>query len=372
MRRVITYIVLVFALSSCMNDELIYEKNRMTVSGDEELYEYINHQRGMFIVNEGNFMYDNASLSYYLIDSMKVLNDVFSRINGIPLGDVAQSMAIRGNLAYIPVNNSGKVYIIDVNTFEYTGKITGLVSPRYIHFFSDTKAYVTDLYAKAITVVNPSSMEITGTINVDNQEDRFYQHPTEQMVQSGKHIFVNCWSYDNKVLVIDTERDVVIDSIEVISQPNTMVIDKNNKIWVLSDGGTDGNPYSYERSGLTKIDAETFEIERIFRFGVDDNPRSLNINHSGDTIYFINKDVWKVAVIDEEMPSEPFIQSKYGEYFTGGFYSLGIDPLTSEVYVADAVDNVQQGIVYRFSSGGEPIDTFRVGITPGDICFKGL
>jgi len=370
MKKILIYMCFIVLLSSCMNDELIYENNRLTISGDPELYEYINNQRGLFIVNEGNFMYDNASLSFYMIDSMKILNDVFSRINGLPLGDVAQSMVIRKNLGYIPVNNSGKVYVIDINTFEYAGKITGLISPRYIHFLNDDKAYITDLYAKSVSIANPLSMTLTGSINVDNHESRFYQHPTEQMVQWGKYVFANCWSYDNKILVIDSQKDEVVDSIEVISQPNSMVIDKNNKIWVLSDGGAEGNPYSYDRSGLTKIDAETFEIERIFRFGKDDNPRSLTLNGSGDTIYFINRDVWSMPVNSEDIPVEPIIKSSYSEYFAGGYYSVAVDPVTSDIYVADAVDHVQQGTVYRFSSKGEPVDTFRVGVTPGSFCFK--
>ncbi|HNW50781.1 MAG TPA: hypothetical protein PKH79_06835 [Prolixibacteraceae bacterium] len=369
MKKILFYIGLFISMLSCMDDDAVYEKNKLDLTADADLRNYITHQRGLFIVNEGNFMYDNATLSYYLIDSAKVINNIFERVNGVPLGDVAHSMVIRNGLGYLVVNNSGKIYVIDISTFKITGKITGFVSPRYIHFLDDNKAYVTDLYAKAITIVNPQTFQITGSISVNNHESQFYQHPTEQMVQVGKKVFVNCWSYDNKILVIDSEKDMVIDSFEVISQPKVMVVDRYNKIWVLSDGGAEGNPFSYERSGLTRIDPESGEIEKVFRFEQDDNPTSLSMNGTGDTLFVLNHHVWKMAVTASRFPDVPFLRSPY-ESITGGYYNLIVDPVYSDIYVSDAVDNIQRGYVYRYSQSGVPIDTFQTGIIPATLCFK--
>jgi hypothetical protein len=54
----------------------------------------------------------------------------------------------------------------------------------------------------------------------------------------------------------------------------------------------------------------------------------------------------------------------------GGFYSLAIDPENSEIYVGDAIDHSQNGIVHRYSSVGMLIDEFKVGISPGNFAFK--
>lgn len=91
--------------------------------------------RGLFISNEGNFTYGNASLCYYdITDSQLVTdpdgdNDIFLSANGIPLGDVAQSVTAYGNTVYVVVNNSGVIFAIDRNTAKITGTIRGLTSP---------------------------------------------------------------------------------------------------------------------------------------------------------------------------------------------------------------------------------------------------
>lgn len=326
-------------------------------------------RRGVYIVNQGNFMYGNSSLSFYYPETRKVINHVFQARNGAPIGDVAQSMTIWNGLGFIVVNNSGKIYVIDSNTAVFKGSITGLNSPRYIHVINDGKAYVTDLYARKITIFNPSTFEITGAIPVNNSVSEFSQHSTEKMVQYKNEVFTNCWSYDNKILVINTETDQLIDSIEVFKQPNSLVLDKDNKLWVLTDGGFEGSPYGYERPALVKIDAETREVERSYRFELGEHPIGLCLNAGKDSLLFINKHVWKMAISDKKLPSQPFLTSSYTATY-GGFYSLAIDPVNSEIYVGDAIDHAQNGIVYRYSPSGTLIDSFKTGITPSDFAFK--
>ncbi|MDX2431475.1 MAG: YncE family protein [Bacteroides sp.] len=354
-------LLLLLSLPACMKDENLWDFDRLNA---DEL-------QGVFVVNEGNFTYGNASLSFYNMKSGELINDIFYATNALPLGDVALSMTIRDSLAYVVVNNSGRIYVINTSTFQYVGKITGLTSPRYLHFVSDTKAYVSDLYGRSISIINPLTLELTGSIDVSNPEGGSFQHSTEQMLQYGKYVYTNCWSFDNKVLVIDSERDEVLDSIEVLKQPNSMVLDRHHNLWVLSDGGFEGSPYGYETPGLMKVEAGAKEAVLVHRFESGDQPTELHINGSGDTLWFLNRHLYRLPLETGADPEpELFVESPYAPGFNGGFYGLDIDPSSSELYISDAVDFVQRGLVYRYAPNGASLDTLRVGISPAAFCFK--
>lgn len=352
-KRIIRIVILLFAvlgLGSCMDYGPMDEEEfgSSSPAGD-----------GLFVLNEGNFMYGNASLSYYIPSKKRVQNEVFSRANGIALGDVAQSMTIRDNRGYIVVNNSGVIFVIDTDTFKVVGTVTGLVSPRYVHFVSDTKAYVTDLYDSRITILNPQTLEITGHIPLNGHKS------AEQMVQLGDTVFTNCWSYDNKILVIDALRDELVDSITVGIQPTALALDKHAKLWTVTDGGYEGSPYGHETPALWRIDAETLQVERRFGLPMEERPSELALNGTRDTLYFLNRGVWRLPVEADALPAAAFIP-----YSGTIYYGLAVDPRSSEVYVGDAIDYVQPGVVYRFTPQATAVDTFRVGITPGAFCFK--
>lgn len=318
---------------------------------------------GLFICNEGNFQYGNATLSFYDPTTDNVKNEVFFRANGMKLGDVAQSMTIYGGKGWIVVNNSHVIFAIDTDTFKEKGRIENLTSPRYIHFLSNEKAYVTQLWDNRIFIVNPMRYEIIGYIQVPDMT--MESGSTEQMVQYGKYVYCNCWSYQNRIIKIDTETDEIVDQLVVGIQPTSIVLDKYGKMWTVTDGGYEGSPYGYEAPSLYKIDAATFTVEKQWKFKLGDAPSEVQLNGDRDKLYWLNGDVWCMDVAADALPGKPFLESRDTKY-----YGLTIDPENGEVYVADAIDYQQQGLIYRYSADGRLLDEFYVGINPGGFCWN--
>ena len=344
-------LILIVFLTSCMKWEY-------TIQEDFSLPKDI-----LFVINEGNFQYGNATLTYYDPLLQTVENEVFLRSNGMKLGDVAQSMIIRDNIAWLVVNNSHVVFAINTTTLKEVGRIVNLTSPRYIHFISDTKAYITQIWDNRIFIINPKEYKITGYIHCPNMD--MESGSTEQMVQKGKYVYVNCWSYQNRILKIDTETDQIVDELTIGIQPTSLVLDANGKLWTVTDGGYEGSPYGYEAPALYRINPEEMLVEQRFDFSFGDSPSEIQINGDASKIFWINNDIWEMDINATTLPSKPFLPSKGTIY-----YGLTISPVNGDVYVADAIDYVQQGKIYRYSSSGEYIDEFYAGIIPGAFCWK--
>jgi hypothetical protein len=314
----------------------------------------------VYILNEGTATFNNSSLSIYSPDSNRVENNVFEKVNQVPFGDVAQSMVKTDDLIYMVINNSGKIYAIDSESYEFAGKVTGLTSPRYIAFASNEKAYISDLYDSVISVFHPKTFELLSHIDLGRS--------SEQMIVKNNYLYVLSWSYDRMLTKIDIQSDQIVESLEIGLQPQSMVEDINGKLWILCDGGYAGNPAGHENPRLVRVDPEQMAIEKSFEFEMSSYPLSeLSINSEGRQMYFINYHIFSMDIDDQHLPTEPAIEKG-----SRNIYSLGIDPEEGDIYLGDAASYVQQGIVFRYDRYANLLDSFYVGVNPGYIYFDNL
>lgn len=344
MNKLIAFILFTFLLSSCKKDPVKEEPS------PGQTADFVSGA-GVFVLNEGNFTFGNAKVSYYNFSNTSVTPDVFHSANGRPLGDVCQSMQVINGKGYIVMNNSAKIEVVSMIDFKSTGTITGFTSPRYILAVSSSKGYVTDLYSGSVKIVNFSAGQVTGTVSCPGW--------TEQMVMSGDNVFVT--NHDKgKVYVINSLNDQLTDSIVVTKGANSILEDNNGKIWVLCSGESS----SGINGALYKIDPLTNTVENTFPFPAGNSPWRLTKNALSDTLYYLNNGVNKMWTGTSSLPASPLIAQG-----SRSFYGLGINPANGQIYVSDAIDYVQSGRVYIYNSTGILISDFSAGIIPGDFYF---
>jgi DNA-binding beta-propeller fold protein YncE len=343
LRKYIPVIILLVIVASCKKD---VPPQKPTATGS------ISTSKRLIICNEGNFGQSNATITLYDPASGSIVPDAYGPANSNQyIGDVIQN-GIKFNENYFwAVNHSGKIVVTDKN-FIKLASVGGFISPRYIVFVSNNKAYVSNLQlnnnvANYIQVLNVNTNSISKTIRLDGW--------TEQMVQSYGKVYV-CNQRKKYVYVIDASTDLLSDSIFVNATNACIVKDRNEKLWVSCNADSVNNI----PARLLKINPINDSVESDISLQTTHNSVSqLKINGSGNTLYYLLNDLFKFS-ISATSPSATFIQQG-----TRVFYGLCIDPDDETIYIADAIDYNQNGSILRYKSDGTFVSTFKSGIIPG-------
>lgn len=343
MKKIVLLLTVAFlAITSCDKAPQVPE---MTALPDSTL-------GGVFIINEGNYMQGNAELSFLDVGLNQKFDNVFFQANKRKLGDVFQSMNIINGNAYLVINNSSKIEIINPKTFKSIGAIKGLHSPRYIIKTSTNKAYVSDIYDNNFFVIDLSNNQILKKILLWGW--------VEEMISiNGKTYASNLRG--SSINIIDENTDQIIDSIETPFAPKNILKDSSNHLWVLCG---DANA-SDKRHFIVKIDLQTKKITKQFEIKTPQtNANKLRINAAGNTLFWIDEGVFKMSISDNILPPNPIIDKQQRI-----FYGLAIDPKYHEIMVSDAKDFNSNSDVYRYDFNGQLLGKFIGGKITSDFYF---
>lgn len=330
---------------------------------DDSTLETKLYANGVFVVNEGPFQSGTGTITFYDKDSNSVEQDIFQTVNDVPLGNVAQSMSIFNDKAYIVVNMAAKVEVVNVTTFESLATIDGLTSPRYFLGLNSSKAYVSDWGSNGgnVAVINLSTNTVSSTIDVKGAG------PESMVVAENKLFVINsgAWGADSTVAVIDTEADTLLAVITVGDNPKGIQVDANGNIWILCGGVYDFYNSANDTKGkLVQLDATDYTILQTIDFSTTDfHPSDLVMNGDKNKLYYI----YGSGVYEFEITSTTLSTIAL---FSGNFYALGFDPTSHYLYAADPIDYTQNGVVYRYKENGDLVDSFTAGVIPTDFWFK--
>lgn len=303
---------------------------------------------GTFIICEGGYGAGNARLDFYHKTGDSLQTNIFQKVNGIPLGDIFQSMLINNDRAFLVVNNSGKIEVVDPKDMTSKGTITGLTSPRYVCFTGNTKAYVSDLFSGNISIINTTNLNIESTISLPGW--------SEEMLNDNGKIWVTNGMKDYTYIL---QNNAVVDSVNVGYGSTSIRKDNSGKIWILTGGNYPPNTIN---SKISRVNPTTNAVEWDYEFA-SFGASKLRTNADKSVLYFLYDGKVYRKNADNSTPSE-FIS------LTGKqFYGMNVDPSNGNIWLGDAGDFSSAGTVYVYNSASTQLKSFTTGVAPTDFVF---
>ncbi|MFC4740566.1 YncE family protein [Flavobacterium ponti] len=343
--------------ASCSDDD------NQQINNDLPLGAYDN---GVLILNEGNFGQDNSTISFLSNDLADFQVSAFSTVNPTKiLGNTAQDIGFYDDYAFVVVNASNKIEIVNRYTLEYVATVdTGLDNPRYIAF-ANGKGYVTNWGDASVTtddyvaILNVSNYTVSGTIPVVEGPERIIENNGKLYVAHK-----GGYGYGNTVSVISSTSNSVTNSIALGADvPNSLQIE-NGSLYVICGGKPDWT--ADETLGkFIKINLSSETVTSSIDFTAGNHPSNLVID--GNEVYYtVDLGIYKMNLTATSLPStELFSTNSQGVY---GVYSFAV--ANDKIFVGDALDYSANGKVYIYSKTGNLEKELTVGVTPTGFYFN--
>lgn len=319
----------------------------------------MGYSDGILVVCEGNFNGLDGDITY--ISDTTVTKGIFAKANGIPLGDIVQSLTIIDNKAYIVANNSQKIEVVDSKTFKSIGVITGVSFPRYVAKISDTEIAVSNgdgFGNNYVYIINTSTYAKTDSIAVGAGPNKMLAHNNKLYVAN-----MGGWSNDKTISVISLSNKQVSATIEVGDLPADMELDANKNIIVLCYGLTtydeNWNPTIVSNSKLQRINTSDNSVTTIKEFDHQvANFSSNGLAYCNGTIYYLDDAVYAITATNTT-PTK---------LINGYFYGIDCNPSTKEIWVT-STSNTETHKVIQYSPTGTKIKEYVTGFYPNAVVF---
>ena len=302
----------------------------------------------LLIANEGNFGWGEGSLSIYNPTEETIQNNAFKNVNAESMGNVFQSINHIANRYYFVMNNSNKIVLTN-DSFEKVNSIENLTSPRYIYPVSNSTAYVTDLYANAVHIIDIKAEQKIGEIALPGW--------SEGGVLVNNEFWV-CNMERKYVYIIDINTNSLKDSVEVGYASQSIVLSNDSILYVLCQGDESKN----ETAALVSINPKT-KSRTEFK-PLTGKPSRLQYYAKENKLYFLNEDVYETDASLKSIPASIIDKEN------STFYGLTVNQENGEIYVSDALDYSSESDIYRYSNNGELLHQFKAGIIAGEFWWR--
>lgn len=334
--------------------------------------------KGMYMLNEGQWMKNNATLDYLDFTTGKFYDNVY--FNGYfskdiqHIGDTGNDIIYKNGKVWITLNQSGVVMVIDTNTGKVIKKDIQVPNCRclaydngfiYVTSFAGITGKTTE--PGLVYKINETTFEITAKVAVGYQ-------PEGLAVLNGKLYVANSGGYANspegkygKTLSIIDLKTFTKEAEDIklpLENPSHVAVDKTGKIWVNCLG--DYNKPNDEGIVIIKNDAPI----HTHKIGV------TYFDFAGDKVYYCatpwnGQPLYGAFDINtmEEVKDEPIknIETSHSIATPHGLY---INPMNQHIYIMDARNFTAGGAILVYNMQGRYLYSIETsGVCPGHICF---
>lgn len=319
---------------------------------EPDLPEPETKETSILIANEGNFGKKNASVTKVSQDFSSVTNDYYALQNGgEPVGEILQDIGLSGTKAYLVVNNSNKIEVVDRTSFKKIATVSSnLSNPRYIAF-SGNSYYVTNNNFFDVRKVN-----IYSTADNTFQKSITFPNYAEKISEAAGFIYVQTdgVTYDANYNELPTGHTITrlnpaTNSVDkTITLTDTAVIrdmiSANGTVYVLSSD--EKNSYLY------KIAGSSGDVQQVALSGLG---KVVRLAADKGQLYLLSnaKKVYSMPANATAAPTTSFPVT--------ADYIYGFNVIDGNVMISDS-DFMSNSTVRVYNTTGTLIKTFSAGM----------
>jgi hypothetical protein len=319
----------------------------VSCNSDNDVNQEMYYGNGFLIANEGNFGKPNADVTYVSSDLSIKQDNIFSSNNGgSNLGDVLQTIAYNGENAYLLLNNSNKIQIVNRYNFKKLGEITSqLNTPRFMAFANNNLYVTNDKYGgdKFVSIYKTSDLSFVKKINFTDN--------VERIVEVNNNIFVQnaSFGFGNKISYITTSNNEVQSTITLPSGNINKMIAYNQSVYAIAAGTTDSYVYQISNTGaITK----TYTLT-----GITD---ATNLEIEKGKMYFSSGlKVYAMDLTATTVPSAPLFTVANSIDPYSNLYGFSV--VNDRIFVSDANGFTEDSKITVYSTAGSILKTFTAG-----------
>lgn len=277
------------------------------------------YEDGILMSNEGNFGTPNADVTFVSNDLSSVAQQIYkTNNNNENLGDVLQHISFYSDYAFLVLNNSNKVKVVDRFGFKKVAEITEqLTQPRYITF-AEKKVFITN-DNKYVNVYDANNLAFIKRLNLNDTAER--------IVTAGNNVFVQnaAWGYGNKITYINGNDATINSQITLANGQIQKIISDGTFVYAITSDSTAPDSYIYQISSAGAI-TKTIQLTGI--------AKATNLTIDNNKFYFTSgMKIYGMGLYNSSIPTTPIVTATESAPYSGLY---GFEVLGGRIFTSDA------------------------------------